>query len=496
MNNLNLNSLTTSEKSEFLRLLEEKQRRTVTAIQTDLHKSVSSGNLRLNKYIHHFPDIPQQRKFLELDCKEALYGGAAGGGKSDALLMAALQYVDVPGYAAIIFRKTYQDLSLAGGLIPRSHEWLSNTDAKWDNTTKTWKFPSGATLSFGYMDSQLDHYRYQGSEYQFIGWDELTQFTQAKYEYMYSRLRSTTGINVPQRVRGATNPGGIGHVWVKKRFIDEKTKSGGAVFIPAKVYDNPHIKIDEYVNSLSYLDPVTRARYLHGDWVIAEAGSMFRRDWFEVVEELPKTLLKVCAWDLAATEVEEGKDPDFTAGCVMAKDPADVYYILSIIKARRAPLHIEALVQQTAKLYGHDVDYWMEQEPGSSGVNTIDRYKREVLRGYYFQGEKTTGNKADRARPLSSMCERGIDDLVKYGNVKLLRGAWIEDFFDEAEAFPAGVHDDQIDAASLAFGKLFKKKWYAHGNVESDLQSVPIRRNVDDDHRSSNPYDLMRLNRP
>lgn len=423
------------------------------AIQAEKRRRLTERDgVRLNKYIHHFPDIPQQAKFLSLNCKEALYGGAAGGGKSDALLMAALQYVDVPGYAAILFRKTYQDLSLPGGLIPRSHEWLAGTDAKWDNTTKSWRFPSGASLSFGYMDSQLDHYRYQGSEFQFIGWDELTQFTEAKYQYMYSRLRSTVSINVPFRVRGATNPGGVGHNWVKRRFIDQKSKEPGAVFIPAKVYDNPHIKITEYVNSLNYLDPVTRERYLNGDWVIAEAGQMFRREWYgDPVEVVPQNLLKVVAWDLAATEFEEGKDPDYTAGCVMGRDAAGIYYILNMIRVRRTPADVESIIRQTAVINGHETDYWMEQEPGSSGVNTIDRYKRVVLRGWYFRGEKTTGKKADRARPFSSM--------VQSGNVRLVNGPWINDFLDEGDAFPAGNHDDQIDACSLAFAKLSRRDW-------------------------------------
>lgn len=446
-------SLNTSEKLALLRLLEERARRTNRITRETQNQLNQDPALRLNKYIHHYPDIPQQAKFLSLTCKEALYGGAAGGGKSDALLMAALQYVDVPGYAAIIFRKTYQDLSLPGGLIPRSHEWLAGTDARWDNTTKTWLFPSGAKLSFGYMDSALDHYRYQGSEFQYIGWDELTQFTQAKYEYMYSRLRSTVSINVPFRVRGATNPGGIGHMWVKKRFVDEKTRARDAVFIPAKVYDNPHIKIKEYVDSLNYLDPVTRERYLNGDWVIVEAGQMFRREWYgDPVDVAPQHLLKVVAWDLAATEVEEGKDPDHTAGCVMGRDSKGDYYILNMIRARRTPADVEALVRQTAVITGNDADYWMEQEPGSSGVNTIDRYKREVLRGFYFRGEKTTGKKADRARPLSA--------AVQAGMVKLVNGPWIDDFLDEGDAFPAGPHDDQIDAASLAFSKLSKREWY------------------------------------
>lgn len=466
----------------LLEAIEDERRRRITA-----HYGV-----RLNKYIRHIPDIPAQREFLKLDCMEALYGGAAGGGKSDALLMAALQYVDVPGYSAILFRKTYQDLSLSGGLIPRSHEWLSVTDAKWDNTTKTWHFPSGSTLSFGYMDSMHDHYRYQGSEYQFVGWDELTQFPEEKYRYMYSRCRSTVGIQAPLRVRCATNPGGIGHTWVKRRFIDAATKDPAAKFIPARVYDNPHIKIDEYVHSLSYLDPVTRARYLDGDWVIAEAGSMFRREWFgNPVECPPLHLLKVCAWDLAATEWEEGKDPDYTAGCVIGKDAEGIYYILRMYNVRRTPLEVEALIRQTAEITGSNCDYWMEQEPGSSGVNTIDRYKRIVLQGFYFQGEKTTGKKADRARPFSAAVNSKL--------VRLVQGDWINDFLDQAEAFPAGNHDDMIDAASLAFSKCSRLAWAVAPTEDRPAPSgfdAGINRQEIESPAQADPWDVVRVPPP
>lgn len=388
--------------------------------------------------------------------------------------MAALQYVDIPGYSAILFRKTYQDLSLAGGLIPRSKEWLIETDAKWNDQTKTWHFPSGASLSFGYMDSKDDHYRYQGSEYQFIGWDELTQFTEAKYKYMYSRLRAKVENNVPLRVRSASNPGGVGHLWVKKRFIDSETREKEAVFIPAKVYDNKHIKISEYVDSLNYLDPVTRARYLEGDWTITESGKMFKREWFPVVEAVPQKLALTCAWDLAATEPKDGSDPDYTAGVVMGKDEEGFYYILNVLRMRDTPAEVEKLVKQTAQIYGRDsCDYWMEQEPGSSGVNTIDYYRRKVLAGFYFSEEKTTGKKADRARPFSSMAEAG--------NIRILKSRWNNDFLDELSIFPTeDAHDDQVDAASLAFtkcaGKLFdsfyegipepKRRPSDHENIE------------------------------
>jgi len=219
-------------------------------------------------YCPHSP-TPRQQEFLNLRCGEVLFGGACGGGKSDALLMAALQYVEVPGYAAIIFRETFTDLALADGLIPRSHEWLSGSGARYDPQTHTWSFPSGATVGFGYMDNENAHFRYQGAAYQFIGWDELTQHRENQYLYMFSRLRALAGSEVPLRVRGATNPGGIGHRWVERRFIDEETRQPGAVFVPAKLADNPHLRND-YLDSLGYLDPVTKARYLEGDWSVME----------------------------------------------------------------------------------------------------------------------------------------------------------------------------------------------------------------------------------
>jgi hypothetical protein len=113
---------------------------------------------------------------LPADCPEILFGGAAGPGKSEALLMAALQFVDVPNYAAIIFRRTYTALARPGGLIDRAHEWLGGTAAKWDSQEKTWRFPSGAALCFGYLADSTDRYNYQSSEFQFIGFDELTEF--------------------------------------------------------------------------------------------------------------------------------------------------------------------------------------------------------------------------------------------------------------------------------------------------------------------------------
>ena len=138
-----------------------------------------------------------------------LYGGAAFGGKSIALLACALQYVMVPGYAALILRRSFSDLTLPGALIDRSHEWLGNTLAKWNERDHCWNFPSGAMLQFGYIETKKDLNRYQSAEFATICFDELSQFPKDQYNFMFSRLRRLKSSPIPVRMRGATNPGGI-----------------------------------------------------------------------------------------------------------------------------------------------------------------------------------------------------------------------------------------------------------------------------------------------
>lgn len=238
---------------------------------------------------------PRQKLFLDLkDALEVFYGGAAGGGKSSALLMAALEYVDVPGYAALLMRRTYADLSKPGALMDRAHQWLQGK-AHWSDKTKTWTFPSGATLTFGYLDTENDKYQYQSSEFQFIGFDELSQFTLTQFTYLYSRLRRLKNSDVPVRMRAGSNPGGQGAAWVKERYIPDNFTPEDAIkekiwrkdgedeetgetiiryFIPARIDDNPHLDQAEYELSLRELDPVTRAQLRRGDWQISVRGDI------------------------------------------------------------------------------------------------------------------------------------------------------------------------------------------------------------------------------
>lgn len=224
------------------------------------------------------PHLPTERQlaFLRADAFEALYGGAAGGGKSDALLMDHARFFDVPGYAGLLLRRTYTDLSLPGALMDRARAWWSGTGASWNDREKRWTFPSGATLSFGYCESPADVFRYQGSELHRIGVDELTQWEERPYRYLLGRIRRVAGVDVPLGMRAATNPGGIGHAWVKSRFIEPP--DAGRPFVPAKIDDNPHLDREEYRRALSLLDDTTRDQLERGLWVQDEAGRIYRYD--------------------------------------------------------------------------------------------------------------------------------------------------------------------------------------------------------------------------
>ena len=393
---------------------------------------------RMNEFIPHVPTVKQQI-FLSLDCLEALYGGAGGGGKTDALLMAALQYVDVPGYSALLLRKSFTDLAMPGALMQRSHEWLRGTSAVWKDKDRTWVFPSGSTLTFGYLDTKDDRYRYQSAEFQFIAFDELTQFSEVDYRYLFSRLRRGKSSRVPLRMRSASNPGNRGHQWVRQRFLTEGRKEH-RVFVPAKLADNPYIDDVTYRQSLAELDPITRRQILEGDWTATHSGSMFRREWFPIVEGKPSGMRWIRFWDLASTEQSGSNDPDWTVGALVGFAGNGCWCVGDIRRSRSTPAAVESLILSTADADGRTVAIRMEQEGGASGKSIIDQYARKVLVGQDFKGWHPTGPKEEYARPLSAAAERR--------GVSLVRGAWLNAFFDELESFPDGEHDDQVDAAA------------------------------------------------
>lgn len=410
---------------------------------------------RLTKYIP-FDPTPKQAAFLLMNqCKEILYGGAAGGGKSVAQLMAALQFVDVPGYSAILFRKTYADLSLPGALIDMSKQWLmpfvEAKEVKWSEKDKQYVFPSGASLNFGYLESANDCFRYQGAEFQYIGMDEVTHIDPANYRYLFSRLRKAKTLQVPLRFRATANPGGqFGEYYYQRFFVEGPEK--GRIFIGAGLDDNPYLDADAYRESLNELDPIERERLLNGNWEIKASGDMFNRHWFTIIpaSDIPSGVRTVRYWDMASTDPSKRKtksrdkrEPDWTVGFKLSHLQG-MYWIEDIVRVQKTPQGVEEIVKMTAELDGYSVAIRMEQEPGSSGAITIDHYARNVLQGYDFAGVLSTGSKIERARTASAASQAG---RVLVSN----RCRNILPFFDEADVFPYGLKDDTIDGLSGSF---------------------------------------------
>lgn len=493
-------------------------------------------------YIPHVPHPPQQAFLLLSQVAEALYGGAAGGGKSDAGLMGTLQFADVPGYSALIIRRTFQDLALPGAIMSRAEQWLTGTGARKRDGGKLWEFPTAdprrpATLQFGYAATHQDVYRYQSSEFQSIFIDELTHFEERTYRYLFSRLRGpaapcqvcghqtsqpageprqhdeghdhcacghehtpwaectgpaavggfcgctdyrptgcecvtpvadreavdelgnplfvaapdgTTLADVPLRMRSGSNPGGVGHEWVRARFIAADTKDPDAVFVPAKLSDNPSLDRKAYRASLGKLSEVERKRLEDGDWNVADEGTVFSRGNFAIVDEYPAGCKLARFWDVAATvpkvrtqgSKRVATDPDWTVGTLMGLSEEGIWYVIDVVRFRKSPLDTERTIAQTAGVDGRRVMIRMEQEPGSSGVNVIDHYRRNVLVGFDFDGIRPELSKEERAAPLARASEAG--------NVKLLSAPWNREWLDEIAGFPMLDHDDQVDSATGA----------------------------------------------
>jgi predicted phage terminase large subunit-like protein len=406
---------------------------------------------------------PRQESFLRLQEREVLYGGGAGGGKSVALLMAASMYTDVPGYDALLLRPSLPEFDMPGGLIELSHDWFGRSKAHWNGESRMWRFPSGATLWFSFLDGPADVSRYAGTAFSFVGYDELVRFDAVAYLRMLRVLRQphpdaamrsapdgTTLAQVQVRVRATSNPGGRGHVWVKERFVDPATRADHALYLASRLQDNPHLDHDEYLATLAGLPLAERERLVNGDWEIADDGELFRREWFDLIEphQLPEHTRAVRFWDLAATEPGPGNpDPDYTVGVRLdLHERSGIYYITDIVRVRQGAGAIEQLVADTARLDGKTVTIVIEEEPGAAGKMLTSRYKEHVLRGYAVRSERATGTKEIRAQPVAAAAQNGL--------VKLVRGRNSREFLDELCSFPHGRHDDCIDALAGAHNNL------------------------------------------
>ncbi len=219
---------------------------------------------------------PRQGKFIKADADEVLFGGAAGGGKSYGQLIDAFVYaMKYAGSKQILFRRTFPELEKS--IIRTAQILYPREVSRYHKTEHSYTFINGSILDFGYIDSESDVYKYQSAEYDVIRFDELTHFTEQMYIYMISRLRGAN--DYPKSMKSSTNPGGIGHTWVKERFIDigqpnvkHETTEGSRIFITSKVTDNKYLleKDPKYLQRLQNLDERDRKALLEGCWDITE----------------------------------------------------------------------------------------------------------------------------------------------------------------------------------------------------------------------------------
>ena len=231
------------------------------------------------------PNAGPQTDFLAASETDVLYGGAAGGGKSYAMLVDPLRYCHRPAHRALILRRSMPELR---ELIDKSRELYPKAfpGCKFREVEKIWNFPSGAKLEFGFLERDADVYRYQGQAYSWIGFDEITHLpTEFPWNYLASRLR-TTDSEITPYMRCTANPGGVGAHWVKKRYLDDKPnesfigKDGlTRKFIPARLEDNPYLAEDgRYEQMLKALPDVQRKQLLEGNWDVNEGAAFTEFD--------------------------------------------------------------------------------------------------------------------------------------------------------------------------------------------------------------------------
>jgi len=427
------------------------------------------------------PQEGPQMDFLASEADIVIYGGAAGGGKTFALLLEALWHNETSGFSCVIFRKNANQVRNPGGLWDTSAPLFMKFEGIPKQSSLEWDFPSGAIVKFAHMDMEKDKYSWQGSQITLIGFDELTHFSWGQFVYMLSRNRSLCGIK--PYIRATTNPDPDS--WVRK-FIDWwiDNDSGYAIqersglirwfivvgdetiwgdskselkakypeslpksvsFIASTVYDNQILLKEnpDYLANLQALPRFEREQLLFGNWNIRPtAGVFFQRTYFEVINVLPRNLTFVRYWDRAATRKTENNDPDYTVGVKLAKDDKGVFYICNIVRLQESPLHVQNAIKNTASQDGVMTRIGIEQDPGQAGVSEVDLLLR-MLSGFNVKPYKATKDKITRASPVSAQAEAG--------NIKVLKAPWNEDLFRELENFPEGHHDDIVDSLSGAF---------------------------------------------
>ncbi len=444
-----------------------------------------------------------QSAFLATDADLAIYGGAAGGGKTWAALFEPLRHIENPRFGAVVFRRTYPQITNEGALWDEATKLYPLLGAKSNQSELYWSFPSGASISFAHLQHEKDVQDYQGSQIALLVFDELTHFTERQFFYMLSRNRSTCGVR--PYVRGTTNPDPDSWVasfiawWIDQdtgypiperagvvrwfirvndeiRWADDREslieflpKSlpasvdpadviKSATFIPASVHDN-RILLDadpSYLANLYALPYVEREQLLGGNWKVRPAaGKIFNRGWYAVVSAAPAGGIECLFWDFAGTEKKLRKnDPDFTAG-VSQRWNAGRLAVTDCLSFQGGPAEVERQFvnysRQRAEACRRTGTRFMvrwEIEPGSAAKREVPRYAA-MLAGLDARGVRSEGDKFVRARAFAAQSEAG--------NVDLVRASWNEGWLRHMHNQPDEPHDDIMDASAGSFNEIAKE---------------------------------------
>ena len=438
------------------------------------------------------PQAGAQEKFLASEADFACYGGSAGSGKTWSLLLEPLRNIHVKGFGAVVFRRSFPQIMAEGGLWDEAAKLYPLLGGKASVTpTPRYVFPSGSTISFSPLQSDKSKLDWQGSQVALILWDELTQFSWEQFTYLMSRNRSTCGVRPYMRATCNPDPdswvrsflawwigadgypirerGGVIR-WMtvvnneiqwadsKQELIDrlgEDTHPLSVTFIPALLSDNPKMMDADpgYLAKLQALPKHERDALLGGNWDSrAVAGAYFKREWFAAIPAAQAGTKFVRYWDRAATEPSpSNRDPDWTVGALIGKQPNGRFVIADIVRFRGTPHKVEAAIKNTAERDGKKVKIGLEQEPGASGKMEA-QYLAQKLAGYNVKVYPKRKGKEEDWTPLSAQAESG--------NVDLVQAPWNAALLDEMEALPLGAHDDQADACSGGFGIIVSETRY------------------------------------
>ena len=434
------------------------------------------------------PQVGPQEKMLSCGADIVIFGGGAGGGKTWGLLLEPIRYHAVKDFGATIFRRTCSDITNQGGMWDESFKLYPYLEAKPNNADLSWVFPGGAAVQFSHLQHDKDRFNYKGAQIPLLGFDQLETFLESQFWYLVSRNRSTCGVQ--PYIRATVNPVPVDDPvggWVAKLLqwwwdretgymiperdglvrwlvrIDEQIvwadnpqelmasypgcRPLSFTFIEAKLEHNKILEQKDpgYRAKLMALPKVERERLLGCNWKVkAEAGKVFDRSWFKIVEAAPAMGMRwVRYWDKAGTQ-GAGKR---TAGVKMGRHmPTGRYFVADCTAGQWSFEQREQVIKQTAQNDGVIVKIRGEQEPGSSGKD-VAGYTVKNLAGYDVRMAPSTGDKFTRSAPFSAQAEAG--------NVYLVAGQWVEAYLTELHnAEPGAEFLDRMDASSGAFNEL------------------------------------------